>query len=810
MKPNFALTLSSEGIRLLQRAPSGWLLVGDAVFDSEDLTANLTDLRSKAERLDDAPLRCKLVIPNEQIKYLTIASTAKTEEDAEDDASHALRGATPYDLHELTFDWAMDDGQLFIAAVARDTLDEAENFAVEHGFNPVSFVALPDQSDFAGEPFFGVAKWARDTLSKTDSVMRDLQPIHIIGMADLPEPEPELEQDPAPEPIPAPEPKAQPHPETAADEVPPASPLPDEAPENPSEDEDAAALAAEIDAAAMPPAQETPQPVAAPATDPAPAPAFSSVRANRTAPPAAKPAPTPQTGLDTITDPSVPVVTPDTPVATAPPIAPVPASKTTAPGALAAALKRDGKEASKPKTKTSSKQGPVQTAASPDETDKPQSETQRMTMFGMRSTDKTAAAIGGKPKHLGLVLTAILLAFLAIMAVWATFISEDGLAGLFGTDTPEVQVSALPDTPTEQPGDATPEEIAEAQDAEAAGDVTEGPNAPEPTETVALPDTPHTLTPEEAEQRYITTGIWQTAPDQPGVPDASGVADAYQASIDPTIHGTDAVALPDLSAQNDPAPGRAQNPAAAGTNFDMDQRGLVKATPEGALSPDGVLIYAGKPPLLPPTMPNRAETAQDAAEQARLSGKRPKARPENLQEKTERNQLGGRTRTELAGLRPRLRPDAINQQAVQQAVAAAVEQAQQEDTAGTDVAVLQSLKPRQRPSGFDKIVAKAEAHETDDDEGTVQTASVAPSIPSSASVARQATVKNALNLRQVNLIGVYGKPSDRRALIRLSNGRYKKVQVGDRIDGGKVAAISETELRYVKNGRAVVLKMPRG
>ena len=74
----------------------------------------------------------------------------------------------------------------------------------------------------------------------------------------------------------------------------------------------------------------------------------------------------------------------------------------------------------------------------------------------------------------------------------------------------------------------------------------------------------------------------------------------------------------------------------------------------------------------------------------------------------------------------------------------------------------------------------------------------------------QATVKNALNLRQVNLIGVYGKPSDRRALVRLSTGRYKKVKIGDRIDGGKVAAISDTELRYVKNGRNVVLKMPRG
>ena len=85
---------------------------------------------------------------------------------------------------------------------------------------------------------------------------------------------------------------------------------------------------------------------------------------------------------------------------------------------------------------------------------------------------------------------------------------------------------------------------------------------------------------------------------------------------------------------------------------------------------------------------------------------------------------------------------------------------------------------------------------------------VAPAIPSKTSVARSATVKNAINLRQVNLIGVYGKPSARRALIRLSNGRYQKVSIGDRIDGGRVSAIGNSELRYSKGGRNVVLKMP--
>ena len=85
---------------------------------------------------------------------------------------------------------------------------------------------------------------------------------------------------------------------------------------------------------------------------------------------------------------------------------------------------------------------------------------------------------------------------------------------------------------------------------------------------------------------------------------------------------------------------------------------------------------------------------------------------------------------------------------------------------------------------------------------------VTPKIPSSASVARQATVTNAINLRRVNLIGVYGTPSNRRALVRLANGRYKKVKVGDSLDGGRISAIGDSELRYQKSGRNVTLKIP--
>jgi type IV pilus biogenesis protein PilP len=88
-------------------------------------------------------------------------------------------------------------------------------------------------------------------------------------------------------------------------------------------------------------------------------------------------------------------------------------------------------------------------------------------------------------------------------------------------------------------------------------------------------------------------------------------------------------------------------------------------------------------------------------------------------------------------------------------------------------------------------------------------AKAAPKIPTKASVAKQATFKNAINLSKINLIGTYGTESKRYALVRQANGRYKKVKVGDKIDGGTVKAITANEVRYQKGGKLLSLKMPK-
>ena len=86
-------------------------------------------------------------------------------------------------MDELAFDISADGGLTHVAAVALETVDEAETFAVEHGFGPVSFVAAPEDSGFQGEPFFGTTRAIRGTEVEPDS-----EAVEVAGPAKLPAP----------------------------------------------------------------------------------------------------------------------------------------------------------------------------------------------------------------------------------------------------------------------------------------------------------------------------------------------------------------------------------------------------------------------------------------------------------------------------------------------------------------------------------------------------------------------------------------------------------------------------------------------
>ena len=184
MRPNFALNILADGLHLLHRASPGWEHVGEVSFE-EDLAAGLDRLRRLGEALDPAPMRTKLILPNEQIRYMSVFTGATTEDDRRALVMSELDGATPYALKDLAFCWSVSGTTTHVAAVARETLEEAESFAAEHGLNPVSFVAIPGEASYLGEPFFGPTRLA-DSLLKGETLERDAVQVHVVGKAKLP------------------------------------------------------------------------------------------------------------------------------------------------------------------------------------------------------------------------------------------------------------------------------------------------------------------------------------------------------------------------------------------------------------------------------------------------------------------------------------------------------------------------------------------------------------------------------------------------------------------------------------------------
>jgi len=259
MKPSFALTFSQDSVGLLHRTPSGWHSIGTVDLADPDLALALDYLRRSALGLEPQGFATKLVIPNEMILYSTVNAPGPKAAQRRAQIAAALDGRTPYDLADLAFDWSGTGDTVHVAAVARETLVEAEAFAVEHGFNPVSFVAIPEPGSFAAEPWFGLTAAAPGLLAEGEKVVRDQDPIRIVqrkartapapeepaadapveavAEADNPAPADQAAElaEPAPEPAPTPEiappsePELVPQPEPA----PTPEPLPDLPPADP-------------------------------------------------------------------------------------------------------------------------------------------------------------------------------------------------------------------------------------------------------------------------------------------------------------------------------------------------------------------------------------------------------------------------------------------------------------------------------------------------------------------------------------------------------------------------------------------------
>jgi hypothetical protein len=1008
MKPSFALNITDTSIGLLHRTARGWLEVGETAFDTEDLGEALGYLRGSALGLSPGGLTTKLVIPNSQIKYLELNAPGPDDADRRNQIRAALVGRTPYNVEDLVFDWSGTGAKVQVAVVARETLDEAEAFAAEHRFNPVSFVANPLKGDFKGEPWFGPSKLSATLLEKGEKVDPDQEPVQVTPR-DLPKSHPgaakaaegsssdksgtaakepvEKEKmtraqrraaaaaaaatdavaDEAPaavveapvakvedtaeaKPAAAVEPDAPPaepvvaapevdaFPETAEDIASPEESKPEPAavveaaPEVVVPEELPAASASVTDNQAFPEVELTPagsDDKSAGKEDLPPAPsaammaAFASRRANEQ--------PSPKRFGAALLDPnqnrsagygssdladrlggkstppplSRPKVAPDLPPIVTPYQGEATSSAFEGAAAKSAGAKPLGAFVTAPSIPGSRKRKPLpvgaEAAGLPD---------------GRKSLTKPGGTFAskerGKPRYLGLILTGLLLLFLALIAAWSSFVlgsneaEQSGTAVVSAPDVvvPPAGIPAVDDemlADSQDPADFAADEVAAADaGVDPAADMTAdvAPESAEPDAAIAQADPvvaepePAPVEPDVAAAEPVAeppvaadlpaAAAVEPAPLEPAPvdvattesPNAAPLNEAqdeiFLAETDEPPLVLDPLALPQPVSVVDALPPPQLEPPPFGTVYQFDADGRIRPTPEGIVTPEGVRLVAGKPSLLPPPRPDaliaaaQPAAAEPAAEGAApvlpetaaiappeapfpsdpaLADARPRARPAGLTPASEQADddaaLVEPGSTQAASLRPLPRPTTILAagEAARQstasaslaaqadqatAVEAAVQASFQPDASTSPLAVSVSRIPAPRPKDMSRAVEAAvaaavrapepqveQAQPEAEADAEPEVASAAPAIPTRASVAKQATFANAINLSKINLIGVYGTKSNRYALVRQANGRYKKVQVGDSIDGGRVAAITNSELRYQKSGRMVSLKMPR-
>lgn len=195
-----------------------------------------------------------------------------------------------------------------------------------------------------------------------------------------------------------------------------------------------------------------------------------------------------------------------------------------------------------------------------------------------------------------------------------------------------------------------------------------------------------------------------------------------------------------------------------------------------------------------------------------LNTKRPKTRPASIARiaKQAQNSLVALADPSLAGKKPRRRPSNLKVPQAQTANSDEINLAIQQ-------AVIASERPRIRPKSLSAKVARTKAAASSSDT-SIKTASLTTTkLPRSsksgnaspALIQKQATEKARFNKKKISLVGVYGTPTSRRALVRMPSGRFVKIKPGQKFSGWKVAAIGESSVRITKGSRNQVLRMPK-
>ena len=807
METRWGLDLDMSAVRLMRRDGNAWSEFAVEKIDGPDIEDRLTAMIANIDT------QVALFLPGEQILYTTVdlGPVGNTRAQIE----RAMDGRTPYALDELDLDWEMTaSSSARVAAIALDTLDEAAAFAEVRGLSVSAYSSLATEEDFPRLPNFrGPPVNAMVASEAAVPVATDQDDVQFTTA------------------------RKPSRPPTS-----PSAPAQAEAPIAPTPEATEDAVLPTVAPPAKPPAPNVPKRAATPDGP--------VVRVDNATPVMSVKSPTQPL------NPGVPINAPMSPPRVRTDIAASTVSGSAAsltPPAASVKVRRGGSVASTAMIFAAAFLLTVGIAAlvwtwlplSPGSTPTPAPSAQsgENEVPIVPETEFAAAPV---PKEAEIAVAPPLPE--EVTAPEAPTEPE-----VTATETPEAEaapeIALLPEEPEapEPPIETVVEDVAPevpdvpqpfAQLDIAAPELPEAGTAPQKLATLATaptgtdaPRLPTTFRLGERPPAYdpnaplpvtpsALAGIAVTAPFPGPEPDTLETTDdIYIASIESSELASDAIALPSifgLSADDLPqistAPSTDTEPAGLETAAlvpdekllpsqeidDAMAAAVAEALADALAGPAGLI-----PTKLASALPPRA----------------PKARPGGFVEDIERDQFGGRTRNELSGFRPPPRP------------ASAQSDATAAPAPPSELAIALSLSPRARPQNFGSLVTAARVQQ----EAERLSATVNPSapdtssaieaalddtpavqqqprlnIPTTASVARQATIENAIRLNKVNLVGVYGAVSDRRALVRLPSGRYVKVKVGDRVDGGTVAQITESQLLYRKGNRTLALEMPKG
>lgn len=753
MSAQLALDLDHDAIRLLSRQSDGWVVEGVAVLNSDDITAGISRLRQRAEDLagDGAPVT--LVLPRSQVLY------AKFDDANPGDVANQLEGLTPYAVSDITWDYAQDGDSLSVAAVAHETLNEALSFAQSSRFNVVGLTSEPPEGLFPRLPVFT----ANTNAALAPMVLEPETPPDRIDVAFS---------------------------NQRSREYGPRAGRLTLTQSKPTGDDARSGLGFLAGLAAVP------KPALAAAA------AVAVIGLGIVLWPERDPDPFVQRGFEAefAALPIGEVAGLTAPTADAPP-----AIQTIA----TAALVRRAPDLTVPVVLGTSDVGADAFA-----------DVAPADMFASWGTLTLLDA--------GPVAPALMAARPTLASPPTLDAPEAPLAQQVALVTAPLDLSdpnpvneARPQTPTLVGALSTENEVIELA-AAPLPDAAELTFEPLPG-AIDPPDTPQDLLdPPQAGTGYVISAL------------ASDPVVGRSASFLPEA-ALLAAALPDTA--------MALTAPTLGSTFELGPDGFVTATPEGTLSQSGVLVFAGIPERVAPARPEPEPPAVNVGDPA-LAAIRPQPRPVQEAEVApvvtaavepaapttddvpidNAPELDAAPQAQdlivavnvgdpaLAAILPRPRPEraaelaalapapAVPDALIEEALAAAPGAPTAETTQQPPEAILAvSLIPRPRPDRPTVSGTPASAS---------RAVTPAPRIPSSANVAREATIQDGIRFQQINLVGVYGSAADRRALVRLPSGRFVKLQVGDRLDGGQVAQIGPDSLVYRKGSRNLSLQMP--